>query len=62
MTNKKDLDDILFKLEDYASDFDLEGVEFTFEDAELVRNLMKSGVSETDAISEVLRGIKEVLN
>lgn len=49
-------------LETNAERYELRGIEFTDEDAELVDNLMRGGVGYEDALNQVLRGISETLS
>lgn len=56
------IDLILSDLVGKASDYQLEGVEFTQEDAEYVESLMANGTSYDDAIDICLEGIYDVLN
>lgn len=55
-------DEIMFDLVDNAKDYELEGVEFTQEDADYVEGLIKNGTPYDVAIEECLNGIYEVLN
>lgn len=53
---------ILSDLVEKASDYQLEGVEFTQEDAKYVESLIANGTSYEDAIDTCLEGIYDVLN
>ena len=54
--------EILFKLEDMKSSFDLDGVEITDEDALNVESLIRQGMSMDDAVAHVLEGIRDVVS
>ena len=56
------MDEILFKLEDMKSSYDLNGVEITDEDARNVELLMQRGPSMDDAVADVLNGIRSVVS
>lgn len=53
---------ILSDLVEKASDYQLEGVEFTQEDVDYVESLIANGTSYEDAIDICLEGIYDVLN
>lgn len=53
---------ILDKLESEKNKYDLKGVELTLEDAENVIELINGGMTEKDAIAQVLYTISEVLS
>ena len=56
------MDEILFKLEDMKSSYDLNGVEITDEDARNVESLIQRGMSMDDAVADVLNGIRSVVS
>lgn len=56
------LDGVLDDLEDEKEKHELDGVEISTEDAELVITKVKNGESYNDAISEVLAGIRSCLD
>lgn len=58
---EQNLNTILKDLESKKSNFDLEGVELTEEDANLVAKKVNAGESYDAAINEVLAGISECL-
>lgn len=53
---------ILSDLVNKASDYQLEGVEFTQEDVNYVESLIAKGTSYEDAVDICLSGIYDVLN
>lgn len=55
-------DTIFSDLNENAERYDLCGVEFTLEDVDYVKSLIKEGISYDDAIHECLTNIREVLN
>ena len=53
--------DIIEKMYSLAKDYDLEGVEFTDEDAQVVEMNMNEGMELWTSIDMVMIGIREIL-
>ena len=60
--NQELLDEIICELDDFKDDYDLAGVEITYDDAQQVIDFMNDGATRDQALDAVLSGIRDCLS